>query len=82
MVCGKGERGNKGEYRDRAAALRYSEMADDLPMLAIAACDALKGGIHKTDPNCLRHGRRVPITRLIHGMNRPDLVERVDARVW
>ena len=81
MVCGKGRGAEKGRAEDWAAARRYMDAGDDLPMLVVPNHRAFSGDLVASGATWHRRGERVPITQLTHEVDWPVLEERIDTPV-
>ena len=81
MVCGRGKRSGRGRAEDWAAARRYMDAGDDLPMLVMPTHLAFSGDLAAPGATWHRRGGRVPITQLIHEVDWPVLKERIDTPV-
>lgn len=75
MVPGRGRRGEKGKSDDLAAAFRYMEQGDDLPMLIMPTWYATRGLLVSHATLWLRAGHLHPIDHLKDVVDRPDLLE-------
>ena len=81
MVCGRGTRSERGRAEDWAAARRYMDAGDDLPMLVMPTHRAFSGDLVAPGARWHRRGGPVPITQLMQEVDWPTLRERIDTPV-